>query len=53
MKDFVIKELALKNFKGQSRTFTPNKLRTFVKGANGGRKNNVIQSFLLASYVIH
>ena len=52
MKDFIIKELALKNFKGQSRTFTPNELRTFVKGANGVGKTTLYKAFcwLLTSY---
>lgn len=52
MKDFVIKELALKNFKGQSRTFTPNELRTFIKGANGVGKTTLYKAFcwLLTSY---
>ena len=52
MKDFVIKELALKNFKGQSRAFTPNELRTFVKGANGVGKTTLYKAFcwLLTSY---
>lgn len=52
MKEFIIKELALKDFKGQTRTFTPNDVRTFVKGANGVGKTTLYKAFcwLLTSY---
>lgn len=52
MKEFIIKEIALSNFKGQSRTFTPNDVRTFVKGANGVGKTTLYKAFcwLLTSY---
>ena len=53
MKEFIIKEIVINNFKGQSRTFTPNDVKTFVKGANGVGKNNVIQGFLLVVDFIH
>ena len=52
MKEFIIKEIALSNFKGQSRTFIPNDVRTFVKGANGVGKTTLYKAFcwLLTSY---
>ncbi len=52
MKDFVIKQLSLYNFKGQTRTFMPHDLRTFVRGANGVGKTTLYKSFcwLLTSY---
>jgi DNA repair exonuclease SbcCD ATPase subunit len=52
MKEFIIKEIVLSNFKGQSRTFTPNDVRTFVKGANGVGKTTLYKAFcwLLTSY---
>ena len=52
MKEFIIKEIVLKNFKGQSRLFTPNELKTFVKGANGVGKTTLYKAFcwLLTSY---
>lgn len=52
MKEFIIKEIVLSNFKGQSRTFTPNDLKTFVKGANGVGKTTLYKAFcwLLTSY---
>lgn len=52
MKEFIIKEIILNNFKGQSRTFTPNDVKTFVKGANGVGKTTLYKAFcwLLTSY---
>ena len=52
MKEFIIKEIVLSNFKGQSRTFTPNDVKTFVKGANGVGKTTLYKAFcwLLTSY---
>lgn len=52
MKELIIKEIVLSNFKGQSRTFTPNDIRTFVKGANGVGKTTLYKAFcwLLTSY---
>ena len=52
MKEFIIKEIALSNFKGQSRTFLPNEIKTFVKGANGVGKTTLYKAFcwLLTSY---
>lgn len=52
MKEFLIKKLAIKNFKGQTRTFTPNDVKTFVKGANGVGKTTLYKAFcwLLTSY---
>lgn len=52
MKEFIIKEIVLSNFKGQSRTFTPNEIKTFVKGANGVGKTTLYKAFcwLLTSY---
>lgn len=52
MKEFIIKEIVLSNFKGQSRTFTPNYVKTFVKGANGVGKTTLYKAFcwLLTSY---
>lgn len=52
MKEFIIKEIVLKNFKGQNRVFTPNKVKTLVKGANGVGKTTLYKSFcwLLTSY---
>ena len=52
MKEFIIKEITLNNFKGQNRTFTPNEIKTFVKGANGVGKTTLYKSFcwLLTSY---
>lgn len=52
MKEFKIKKLVLKDFKGQSRTFEPNEHRTFVKGANGVGKTTLYKAFcwLLTSY---
>ena len=52
MKEFIIKEIVLNNFKGQSRTFTPNDVKTFVKGANGVGKTTLYKAFcwLLTSY---
>lgn len=52
MKEFIIKEIVLSNFKGQSRAFTPNDVRTFVKGANGVGKTTLYKAFcwLLTSY---
>lgn len=52
MKEFIIKEITLSNFKGQSRTFVPNEIKTFVKGANGVGKTTLYKAFcwLLTSY---
>lgn len=52
MKEFIIKEITLTNFKGQSRTFVPNEIKTFVKGANGVGKTTLYKAFcwLLTSY---
>ena len=52
MKEFIIKEIVLSNFKGQSRTFVPNDIKTFVKGANGVGKTTLYKAFcwLLTSY---
>ena len=52
MKEFIIKEIVLSNFKGQSRTFTPNDVKTLVKGANGVGKTTLYKAFcwLLTSY---
>lgn len=52
MKEFIIKEIVLSNFKGQNRTFTPNDVKTFVKGANGVGKTTLYKAFcwLLTSY---
>lgn len=52
MKEFVIKELVLRDFKGQNRTFTPNDIRTFVKGSNGVGKTTLYKAmcWLLTSY---
>ena len=52
MKEFIIKEITLNNFKGQSRTFVPNEIKTFVKGANGVGKTTLYKAFcwLLTSY---
>lgn len=52
MKEFIVKEIVLSNFKGQSRTFTPNDVKTFVKGANGVGKTTLYKAFcwLLTSY---
>lgn len=52
MKEFLIKKLSIKDFKGQTRTFTPNDVRTFVKGANGVGKTTLYKAFcwLLTSY---
>ena len=52
MKEFIIKEIVLKNFKGQNRTFTPNDVKTFVKGANGVGKTTIYKAFcwLLTGY---
>lgn len=52
MKEFIIKEITLSNFKGQSRTFMPNDIKTFVKGANGVGKTTLYKAFcwLLTSY---
>lgn len=52
MKEFIIKEITLNNFKGQSRTFVPNDIKTFVKGANGVGKTTLYKAFcwLLTSY---
>lgn len=52
MKEFTIKEITLKNFKGQSRVFTPNELKTLVKGANGVGKTTLYKAFcwLLTAY---
>lgn len=52
MKEFIIKEIVLKNFKGQSRVFTPNEVKTLVKGANGVGKTTLYKAFcwLLTSY---
>lgn len=52
MKEFKIKKLVLKDFKGQSRTFEPNEHKTFVKGANGVGKTTLYKAFcwLLTSY---
>ena len=52
MKELIIKEIVLSNFKGQSRTFTPNDVKTFVKGANGVGKTTLYKAFcwLLTSY---
>lgn len=52
MKEFIIKELVLKNFKGQTRSFVPNDVKTFVKGANGVGKTTLYKAFcwLLTSY---
>lgn len=45
MKEFTIKEVTLKNFKGQSRVFTPNELKTLIKGANGVGKTTLYKAF--------
>ena len=45
MKEFIIKEITLNNFKGQSRTFVPNEIKTFVKGANGVGKTTLYKAF--------
>lgn len=45
MKEFIIKEITLKNFKGQSRVFTPNELKTLVKGSNGVGKTTLYKAF--------
>ena len=52
MKEFIIKEITINNFKGQSRTFVPNDIKTFVKGANGVGKTTLYKAFcwLLTSY---
>ena len=52
MKEFKIKKLVLKDFKGQNRTFEPNAHKTFVKGANGVGKTTLYKAFcwLLTSY---
>lgn len=52
MKDFIIKNLSIYDFKGQTRTFTPNEHKTFVKGANGVGKTTIYKAFcwLLTSY---
>lgn len=52
MKEFVIKKLVLKDFKGQNRIFEPNEVKTFVKGANGVGKTTLYKAFcwLLTSY---
>ena len=52
MKEFIIKEITLNNFKGQSRTFVPNDIKTFVKGANGVGKTTLYKAFcwLLTGY---
>ena len=52
MKEIIIKELSLYNFKGQTRTFHPNRDRTFVKGANGIGKTSLYKAFcwLITSY---
>lgn len=52
MKEFIIKEIVLSNFKGQSRTFVPNDIKTFVKGANGVGKTTLYKAFcwLFTSY---
>ena len=52
MKEFKIKKLVLKDFKGQNRTFEPNEHKTFVKGANGVGKTTLYKAFcwLFTSY---
>lgn len=45
MKEFVIKELTLKNFKGQNRTFSPNETTTKVCGVNGVGKTALYKAF--------
>ena len=52
MKEIIIKELRISNFKGQNRVFYPNKDKTFVKGANGIGKTTLYKAFcwLLTSY---
>lgn len=52
MKEFKIKKLVLKDFKGQNRTFEPNAHKTFVKGANGVGKTTLYKAFcwLFTSY---
>ena len=45
MKNFKIKELSLSNFKGQTRTFTPNDDYTNVRGANGVGKTTLYKAF--------
>lgn len=45
MKDFYIKELHLKDFKGQTRVFTPNEVKTIVKGCNGVGKTTLYKAF--------
>lgn len=45
MKDFYIKELRLKDFKGQTRVFTPNEVKTIVKGCNGAGKTTLYKAF--------
>ena len=52
MKEFVIKELRLKDFKGQTRVFTPNECKTIVKGCNGVGKTTLYKAFcwLLTGY---
>lgn len=45
MKDFVIKELTLSNFKGQTRAFSPNERLTKVCGANGIGKTTLYKAF--------
>lgn len=52
MKEFIIKEITLNNFKGQNRTFTPNEIKTLVKGSNGVGKTTLYKAFcwLLTSY---
>ncbi len=52
MKEFILKEIVLKNFKGQNRTFEPNAHKTFVKGANGVGKTTLYKAFcwLLTGY---
>lgn len=52
MKEIIITELTLKDFKGQSREFTPNKGVTKVKGYNGVGKTTLYKAFawLLSGY---
>lgn len=45
MKNFVIKELSLYDFKGQTRTFTPNDLSTHIRGVNGIGKTTLYKAF--------
>ena len=52
MKEFIIKDLTLKNFKGQNRVFKPNKSVTKVFGENGIGKTTLYKGFawLLTGY---